>query len=86
MIKTIVTPHNLLIFRNYRTERDVWDNRDPLWDGGGVQGEMFWNILQRNDNVLMKMNAGDKASAIFGDLDIDGNGEVDEEEFIRYYF
>ena len=34
--------------------------------------------------MLTQVNAGDKASAIFGDLDIDGNGEVDEEEFIRY--
>ena len=32
------------------------------------------------------MNAGDKASAIFGDLDIDGDGQVDEDEFIRYLF
>ena len=29
------------------------------------------------------MNAGDKAQAIFSDLDVDGDGQVDEDEFIR---
>ena len=29
------------------------------------------------------MNAGEKAALIFGDLDVDGDGTVDEEEFIK---
>jgi len=32
---------------------------------------------------VSKMNAGDKAQAIFSDLDVDGDGQVDEDEFIR---
>ena len=31
----------------------------------------------------LQLNAGEKAAMIFGDLDIDGNGTVDEDEFIR---
>lgn len=31
----------------------------------------------------LKVNAGEKAAMIFGDLDIDGNGNVDEDEFIK---
>ena len=30
------------------------------------------------------MNAGEKAALIFGDLDVDGDGTVDEEEFIKW--
>ena len=40
-------------------------------------------FLIQNIICHIQLNAGDKASAIFGDLDMDGNGEVDEEEFIR---
>ena len=29
------------------------------------------------------MNAGEKAALIFGDLDVDGDGTVDEDEFIK---
>ena len=31
----------------------------------------------------LQLNAGEKAAMIFSDLDIDGNGTVDEDEFIR---
>ena len=40
-------------------------------------------FLTHNFVFHNKMNAGEKASAIFGDLDIDGDGQVDEDEFIR---
>ena len=33
---------------------------------------------------VLQVNADEKASLIFQDLDVDGNGTVDEEEFIRY--
>ena len=32
----------------------------------------------------VQMNAGEKAALIFGDLDVDGDGTVDEDEFIKY--
>ena len=31
-----------------------------------------------------QVNASEKASLIFSDLDQDGNGTVDEDEFIKY--
>ena len=33
--------------------------------------------------ITYQVNAGEKAAMIFGDLDIDGNGTVDEDEFIK---
>ena len=33
--------------------------------------------------ITIQMNAGEKAALIFGDLDVDGDGTVDEEEFIK---
>lgn len=33
--------------------------------------------------ITFQMNAGEKAALIFGDLDVDGDGTVDEEEFIK---
>ena len=38
--------------------------------------------LLLSDHV--QMNAGEKAALIFGDLDVDGDGTVDEDEFIKY--
>ena len=47
----------------------------------------FSEVRQTFNNILSKfwlqLNAGEKAAMIFGDLDIDGNGTVDEDEFIR---
>ena len=34
--------------------------------------------------LLYQVNASEKASLIFSDLDQDGNGTVDEDEFIKY--
>ena len=47
----------------------------------------FSEVRQTFNNIMSKfwlqLNAGEKAAMIFGDLDIDGNGTVDEDEFIK---
>ncbi len=39
--------------------------------------------VDKTEHRHVKVNAGEKAAMIFGDLDIDGNGTVDEDEFIK---
>ena len=49
----------------------------------GSQLDIYSNLMSK---FWLQLNAGEKAAMIFSDLDIDGNGTVDEEEFIRWWW
>ena len=50
-----------------------------------LQRIFFMTFFSNGNRIFfyLKVNAGEKAAMIFGDLDIDGNGNVDEDEFIK---
>ena len=36
-----------------------------------------------SEHILLQINSAERAQSIFGNLDLDGNGQVTEDEFVK---